>query len=100
VCNAPHGTASNYLHSKLTIAVKTGTAQFIGIKQDILKRKKEHELSYYSRSHAWLTTYVPYKNPQYIITVLVEHGGHGGHAAGGIVSKVYNKLIELGYIKK
>jgi penicillin-binding protein 2 len=100
VCNAPHGTASNYIHAKLTVAGKTGTAQVIGIKQDILKRKQEHELSYYSRSHAWITTYAPYKNPQYIITVLVEHGGHGGHAAGGIVSKIYNKLLELGYIKK
>ena len=61
---------------------------------------KEHELEYYHRSHAWLTTYGPFKNPKYAVTVLVEHGGHGGSAAGGIVSKIYNKLIELGYIKK
>jgi len=99
VCNAPHGTATHYIHSKVILAGKTGTAQVIGIKQDIKKRKKEHELSYYSRSHAWLTTYGPYKNPQYIVTVMVEHGGHGGHAAGAIVSKIYNKLLELGYIK-
>lgn len=99
VCNAPRGTATHYLHSKVILAGKTGTAQVIGIKQDIKKRKKEHELSYYSRSHAWLTTYGPYKNPQYIVTVMVEHGGHGGHAAGSIVSDIYNKLLELGYIK-
>ena len=100
VCNVPHGTAKYYLrHSKVTLAGKTGTAQVVGIKQDIKKRKKEHELSYYSRSHAWLTTYGPYKNPQYIVTVMVEHGGHGGQAAGEIVSKIYNKLLELGYIK-
>jgi len=100
VCNSPHGTATNYLHSKVRIAGKTGTAQVIGIKQDIEKRKQEHELSYYSRSHAWFTSYGPYRHPQYIVTVLVEHGGHGGHAAGDIVSKIYNKLLELGYIKK
>jgi len=100
VCNAPHGTATHYLHSKVILAGKTGTAQVVGIKQDIIKRKKEHELSYYRRSHAWLTTYGPYKNPQYIVTVMVEHGGHGGHAAGAIVSKIYNKLLELGYIKQ
>lgn len=99
VCNVPHGTATNYLHSKIVLAGKTGTAQVVGIKQDIKKRKKEHELSYYSRSHAWLTTYGPYKNPQYVVTALVEHGGHGGHAAGSIVSDIYNKLLELGYIK-
>ncbi|WP_457749087.1 penicillin-binding protein 2 [Sulfurimonas sp.] len=100
VCNSPHGTATHYLHSKVTIAGKTGTAQVIGIKQDIKKRKQEHELSYYKRSHAWFTTYGPYKHPQYIVTVMVEHGGHGGHAAGSIVSDIYNKLLELGYIKK
>jgi penicillin-binding protein 2 len=100
VCNAPHGTATHYINSKIKIAGKTGTAQVIGIKQDIKRRKLEHELSYYNRSHAWLTTYGPYKNPQYIVTVMIEHGGHGGHAAGGIVSKIYDKLLELGYIKK
>jgi len=100
VCNAPHGTARNYIHSKVILAGKTGTAQVVGIKQDIKKRKKEHELSYYRRSHAWLTTYGPYKNPQYVVTALVEHGGHGGHAAGSIVSDIYDKLLELGYIKK
>ena len=100
VCNSPHGTATHFLHSKVIIAGKTGTAQVVGIKQDIKKRKQEHELSYYRRSHAWFTTYGPYKNPQYIVTVMVEHGGHGGHAAGSIVSNIYNKLLELGYIKR
>jgi penicillin-binding protein 2 len=100
VCNSPHGTATHYVHSKVTIAGKTGTAQVIGIKQDIKKRKLEHELSYYNRSHAWFTTYGPVKHPQYIVTVMIEHGGHGGHAAGAIVSDIYNKLLELGYIKK
>jgi len=100
VCNHPKGTATHYLHSKVKIAGKTGTAQVIGIKQDIEKRILEHDLSYYSRSHAWFTTYGPVKNPQYIVTVLVEHGGHGGHAAGGIVSDIYNWLLEHKYIKK
>ena len=100
VCNYPKGTATSYLHSKVVIAGKTGTAQVIAIKQDIKKRKLEHEMSYYNRSHAWFTSYGPYKNPQYVVMVMVEHGGHGGHAAGSIVSNIYNKLLELGYIKK
>jgi len=100
VCNYPKGTATHYLHSKVIIAGKTGTAQVIAIKQDIKKRKLEHEMAYYNRSHAWFTSYGPYKNPQYIVMAMVEHGGHGGHAAGGIVSDIYNKLLELNYIKK
>jgi len=100
VCNHPKGTATNYLSSKVRIAGKTGTAQVIGISQETKKRLKEHELAYLKRSHAWFTTYGPHKNPQYIVTVLIEHGGHGGQAAGPIVSSIYNKLLELGYIKK
>ena len=100
VCNSPHGTATGYLHSKVKIAGKTGTAQVVAIKQDIEERELEHEMEYYNRSHAWFTSYGPYNNPQYIVMVMIEHGGHGGQAAGGIVSDVYNKLLELGYIKK
>jgi len=99
VCNAPSGTATQYLKTKVTIVGKTGTAQVVGIKQDIDERELEHEMEYYSRSHAWFTSYGPYKNPQYVVLVMVEHGGHGGQAAGGIVSKIYNKLLELKYIK-
>jgi len=100
VCNNLKGTATSYLHSKVTIAGKTGTAQVVAIKQDIKKRKLEHEMAYYSRSHAWFTSYGPYKNPQYVVMAMVEHGGHGGHAAGSIVSEIYNKLLELDYIRK
>ncbi|MBT5935689.1 penicillin-binding protein 2 [Sulfurimonas sp.] len=100
VCNNPKGTARNYLSSKVTIAGKTGTAQVVAIKQDIQKRKLEHEMSYYRRSHAWFTSYGPYKNPKYVVMVMIEHGGHGGHAAGKIVSNIYNKLLELKYIDK
>ncbi len=98
VCNHPKGTATHYLHSKVKIAGKTGTAQVVGISQEVVKRLKEHEMEKYRRSHAWFTTYGPYKHPQYIVTVLVEHGGHGGAAAGSIVSKIYNRLYEDGYI--
>jgi len=99
VCNGKKGTATRHIHTKITIAGKTGTAQVYSIPQEVKRRKKEDELAYFKRSHAWLTTYGPYENPQYIVTVLIEHGGHGGSAAGGIVSKIYNWLVDNGYIK-
>jgi penicillin-binding protein 2 len=95
----PRGTGFRYIHSKVKIAGKTGTAQVVGIPQSEKKRMKESELEYYHRSHAWFTTYGPYKNPQYIVTVMVEHGGHGGAASGDMISKIYDKLLEMGYIK-
>ena len=92
------GTAKKYLSSRVPIATKTGTAQVVSIPQSEKVRMKESEMEYYQRSHAWITSYGPYKNPKYAITVLVEHGGGGGSATGEILSKIYNKLLDMGYI--
>ncbi|MBL0686495.1 MAG: penicillin-binding protein 2 [Sulfurospirillum sp.] len=100
VVSHPRGTGHRNIKTKVDIAGKTGTAQVVGIPQDEKIRMKEHELEYYRRSHAWFTTYGPYKDPQYVVTVMVEHGGHGGSAAGAIVSKIYDKLLEMKYIKQ
>ncbi|MDD2780525.1 penicillin-binding protein 2 [Sulfuricurvum sp.] len=100
VCNDPGGTAKGFVSTRFPIAGKTGTAQTTGIAQNVKQRQSEHSMDYFSRSHAWFTTYGPADNPQFIVTVLVEHGGHGGEATGGIISSIYNKLDDLGYIKK
>ncbi|MFK5882089.1 MAG: penicillin-binding protein 2 [Sulfurospirillum sp.] len=99
VTHALHGTATYHTKTKVDIAGKTGTAQVVGIPQGEKKRMKENELKYFKRSHAWLTTYGPFKKPKYVVTAIVEHGGHGGSAAGEIISKIYDKLLKLKYIK-
>ncbi|MEF3191730.1 MAG: penicillin-binding protein 2 [Campylobacterales bacterium] len=100
-CNVPGGTVYAQLsHMPVTIAGKTGTAQVVGISQSAKTRVKESEYAYFQRSHAWLTTYAPYEKPRYVVTVLVEHGGHGGEAAGPLVREIYYKLHELGYFNE
>ena len=100
VANHQKGTARKILDgSVVTIAAKTGTAQVVGISQTEKTRMKEANMEYYQRSHAWMTSFGPYENPQYAVTVLVEHGGGGGSAAGPKVKQIYAKLVELGYIK-
>jgi penicillin-binding protein 2 len=101
VCNNRKGTAFRTL-SKLPIIIagKTGTSQVVSIPQSTKKRLKEEELEYYSRSHAWITTYAPYDDPQYVVVVLIEHGGHGGSTAGPIAADIYRWLYENGYFKK
>lgn len=100
VCSTPGGTAFGSLgYLPIKVAGKTGTAQVSSIAQSEVNRMKEEQLDYYKRSHAWLTTYAPYENPRYVVTAMVEHGGHGGSEAGPMVAAVYRKLIELGYIK-
>jgi len=100
VANVPGGTALRHINvtAPFKIAAKTGTAQVVGISQTDKKRMREEDMDYYQRSHAWLTTYGPYENPQYVVTVLVEHGGHGGSEGGPIASKIFDKLYQMGYI--
>ncbi len=100
VCNHKKGTAFKYNRSWIDMAGKTGTSQVVGIPQDEIERMSEDDLVYFKKSHAWFTTYAPYSDPKYIVTAIVEHGGHGGKAAGEIVSKVYNYLVKLGYISQ
>jgi penicillin-binding protein 2 len=98
VCNVKGGTGYKTM-SKLPIIVagKTGTSQVTSIPQSTKVRLKEHQLAYYHRSHAWITTYAPYENPKYVVTVLIEHGGHGGSAAGPIAADIYRWLYKKGY---
>ncbi len=100
VANVPGGTALRHVNvaAPFKIAAKTGTAQVVSISQTEKKRMKEEDMEYYQRSHAWLTTFGPYEDPQYVVTILVEHGSHGGSEGGPIASKIFDKLYELGYI--
>jgi len=101
VCNIPGGTAYRTMSGlPIVVAGKTGTSQVTSIPQSTKVRLKEEELAYYHRSHAWITTYAPYDDPKYIVTVLVEHGGHGGSTAGPIVADIYRWLYKNGYFSK
>ena len=101
VCNDRRGTAHKTMsHLPIKVAAKTGTAQVVSIPQEIKKRVKEKDLAYFKKSHAWITTYAPVKNPEYVVTVLVEHGGHGGSSAGPIAANIYKWLYYNGYFKQ
>jgi penicillin-binding protein 2 len=98
VCNSKKGTAYRTMHDlPIVVAGKTGTSQVTSISQSTVKRLKESELEYYKRSHAWITTYAPFEDPQFVVTVLVEHGGHGGSTSGPMAADIYRWLYEHHY---
>ncbi|PAF51665.1 penicillin-binding protein 2 [Helicobacter sp. 13S00401-1] len=99
VCSVPGGTAYRHTRgTKVPLACKTGTAQVVSIPQDVIKRRKESEMNYFQRSQGWVTAFLPYNNPKYVVTILVEHAGTPA-AALPILVDLANKLDDLGYIK-
>ncbi|MDX8408856.1 MAG: penicillin-binding protein 2 [Mariprofundales bacterium] len=83
------GTAHRPLgQALLTVAGKTGTAQVVRTARDAQGNKLNEVVKEQQRDHAWFMGYAPYKHPAIAVAVFVEHGGHGGHAAGPIARAV------------
>lgn len=87
VVNEPSGTGWTAKSSVTTIAGKTGTAQVVGL------RKESKFLSEKFRDHAWFVAFAPAEKPEIALSVLVEHGGHGGSAAAPIAKKAIEAYL-------
>jgi penicillin-binding protein 2 len=99
VCNSKRGTAYKAMHNlPIKVAGKTGTSQVTSIPQSTVHRLKESELKYFHRSHAWFTSYAPYKKPQFVVSIIIEHGGHGGSTSAPIAADIYRWLFEHNYL--
>ena len=80
---------------------KTGTAEAPPLKID-RDGDGVAERTVTDADHAWCAALVANqgeKVPRYAITVLVEHGGGGGHTAGPVMGAVIRALVTEGYLK-
>ncbi len=97
VVHGRRGTARQVRIDGVTIAGKTGTAQVVRLKQ--YKHLKEEDIPYKYRDHAWFTCFAPAEDPEIAVTVLVEHGLHGGSDAGpvakAIIAEYFKERIAL-----
>jgi penicillin-binding protein 2 len=93
VVNSPGGTAKAVKLPDVLIGGKTGTAQVVRLAQ--VEGLSEKAIPYKYRDHAWFTSFAPAEKPEIAVTVLVEHGQHGGSAAGPIARAVYKRYFEL-----
>ncbi len=98
--NEPHGTGAKAQldNKKIKIAGKTGTAQVIHLEK--YKGYKIEEVPRKYRDHAWFTCYAPADKPEIAVTVLVEHGGHGGSAAGPVAKAVLEEYFKKKKVEK
>jgi len=92
VIHGKHGTARKVAIEGLRIAGKTGTAQVV--KLAVYKHLKEKDIPYKYRDHAWFTCFAPAEKPEIAVTVLVEHGLHGGSGAGPIARAVLKEYFD------
>src|SRR5438874_692914 len=82
VVNTPNGTGIAARIPGLDIAGKTGTAQTMA------NSKSEK-----GQDHAWFASFAPVRDPEVVIVVLVERGGHGGSVAAPIARAIYNAIF-------
>lgn len=68
------GSARNLADLPVSVAGKTGTAQFLNNQ----------------KTHAWFTCYAPYENPEIAVLVLVEGGGGGHEIAAPVAKEILN----------
>ncbi len=74
VSNKKNGTAFwNFLGTKYKIAAKSGTAQIYSINHNHKPKYIKKKL----KDHILMNTFLPYKNPKFAITIILEHGGNG-----------------------
>ena len=96
VINEPDGTAKKAALDwpGLQMAGKTGTSQVRGNRwkrHHLKKRGKELEWRY--QNHALFVAFAPIKEPRYALSVIIEHGGSGGKAAGPVARDVMKMLL-------
>jgi len=92
VVETPGGTGGKGRVPGLAVAGKTGTAQVV--KLEHTEGLKGNAIPWKYRDHAWFVSYAPADDPQIAVSVLVEHGGHGGSAAAPIAQKVLARWLE------
>jgi penicillin-binding protein 2 len=69
-------TGKNARIEKVVVMGKTGTAQ-------VPPRK----------SHSWFTGFAPEKDPEIVVTILIEHGGSGGGVAAPVARSVFEQYF-------
>lgn len=91
VVEAPRGTAKRIRSKEYRIAGKTGTAQVVSMKQNETYNAKK--LAKDKHDHALFVAFAPTDDPQIAISVIVEHGGHGGSTAAPIARRIMDAYL-------
>lgn len=78
VVHSVDGTAEGIAVAEYNSGGKTGTAQ-----------------NPHGENHSWYVGFAPFEDPQIVIVVIVENGGHGSSTAAPMVGKLLKFYLEL-----
>jgi len=88
VVNDPGGTGGMARLYDVHVAGKTGTSQVVKM------RDSKRGTPYQYRDHALFVAFAPYEKPEIAVAVIVEHGEHGGSAAGPIAGRMLQAYFD------
>ena len=97
VVNENKGTAFKSRLDDIKFAGKTGTSQVrrISLSERESDDFREKEQEWKNRDHALFVGYMPYDDPKYSISVIIEHGGSGASTAAPIAKQIFNYINKL-----
>ena len=97
VVNENKGTAFKSRLEDIKFAGKTGTSQVrrISLSERESDDFREKEQEWKNRDHALFVGYMPYDDPKYSISVIIEHGGSRASTAAPIAKQIFNYINEL-----
>jgi len=71
-------TFSGFPVDRIPVAGKTGTSEIVG-----------------KQPTAWFVCYAPAPNPQYVVAVAIEQGGHGGESAAPVARRILEGIFNV-----
>jgi len=86
--NEGGGTGGAARLGDVRVAGKTGTSQVVKL------RDGRGGVPYKYRDHALFVAFAPYDKPEIAVAVVVEHGEHGGSAAGPIAGRILRAYFD------
>lgn len=88
--NRDGGTAYDHRPESIQMAGKTGTAQVHAI-GDVRIPNQEKRVRL--RDHAWFAAYAPVDDPELVLSVFLEHAGHGGSQAAPVAASIMERYF-------
>jgi penicillin-binding protein 2 len=84
------GTGAAARMKTFEVAGKTATVQVV----EQVTWIDSEDLPYERRDHAWFASFAPVDDPQLVVVVFVEHGGHGSSAAAPLAKLMYETYFD------